>query len=91
MTNAILIVLNKKTSYLGRIVAFLFANNYPNVCNSRNISEIRYFDKIPCFGQHSHMPYHHIHFKGALISLAVRELDIMCAIWLVFPHCQKVV
>ena len=34
---------------------------------------------------------HHMNFKRILIGLAVRELDRMCAIRLVFLGCQKVV
>ena len=35
--------------------------------------------------------FHDMQFKGVLIGLAVREFDGMCAIWLVFQCCQKVV
>ena len=30
-------------------------------------------------------------FKWVLIGLAVQDFDRMCAIWLVFPSCQKLI
>lgn len=87
-----------KTSYLGRTVTFLYANNYPNVgISKKNIQDtcmiiwwdMMFWEAFP--SANLIIIFQHMQFKGVLIGLAVWEFDRMSAKWLAFLHCQKVV